>query len=451
MNSRVRQPYLCKISHTKKRKRTQEESTLENYPIVHVEKILNQPSLFKDVDDRKPIIIPRNEHPISRKNIDREALKVLYHLKDHGYLAYLVGGSVRDLLLGRKPKDFDIGTDARPEELRKLFRHSRIIGRRFRLVHVYFKGGKIIEVSTFRQTSGCNDELHPEQYNENIYGTPEQDAFRRDLTINGLFYNIADFSIIDYVGGMEDLKQGIIRTIGDPERRFLRDPVRMMRAVRHAARTGFEIEEHTWDAIQKHANKIKFCSIVRVRDEYLKDLKSGASKLWAELLVASGLLENIFPSYKKALDQDKKNTKILLLGLLDFVDQSIKKKEDLDDSFILSLFFFPALYGLDSYKSLSCTKRPKWPIYETRTLIEEIILPYEFRRDIRDKMSKILAGYWSVDFCAKNGTWPKKITRRQSFSESFMLYNLVQQIKGKNCITISRCKRKKKKKRKKKN
>ncbi len=451
MNSRVRQPYLCKISHIKKRKRTHKEPKAEEYSPLHITIGANQHFLFKDIKDTKPLIIPRAKHPISRKNIDREALKVLYRLKDHGYLAYLVGGSVRDLLLGRKPKDFDIGTDARPEELRKLFRHSRIIGRRFRLVHVYFKGGKIIEVSTFRQTSGCNDELHPEQYDENIYGTPEQDAFRRDLTINGLFYNISDFSIIDYVGGMEDLKQGIIRTIGDPERRFLRDPVRMMRAVRHAARTGFKIEEHTWNAIKKHANKIKFCSIVRVRDEYLKDLKSGSARPWAELLIESKLLENIFPSYKKILDQDKKNTKILLLGLLDFVDESIKKKENLDDAFILSLFFFPVLYGLDSYKILSCTKRPKWPIYETRILIEEIILPYEFRRDIRDKMSKILAGYWSVDFCAKNDTWPKKITKRQSFSESFMLYNLVQQLEGKNCIIKSRSKRRKKKKRKKKN
>ncbi len=449
MNPRVRQTYLCNISHTKRRKRIQKEPQLEDSTFIQAHRIVTQPFLFKDITEKKPLIIPRSEHPISRKNIDREALKVLYRLKDHGYLAYLVGGSVRDLLLGRKPKDFDIGTDARPEELRKLFRHSRIIGRRFRLVHVYFKGGKIIEVSTFRQTSGCNDELHPEEYNENIYGTPEQDAFRRDLTINGLFYNIADFSIIDYVGGMDDLKQGIIRTIGDPESRFLRDPVRMMRAVRHAARTGFSIEENTWQAIKKHANKIKFCSIVRVRDEYIKDLKSGASKPWADLLIDSGLLENIFPSYQRALIKDKKKTKKLLLGLLGFIDQKIRSGEKLDDALILSFFFFPALYADESYRTLSSTKRLRWPIYETRLLIEDVILPYEFRRDIRDKMSKILAGYWSIEFCANSNTWPKKVKRRQSFFDSFMLYNLVQQLEDKPFVTISKNKKRKKKKKKK--
>jgi len=354
------------------------------------------------------------------------------------------------LLLGRKPKDFDIGTDARPEELRKLFRHSRIIGRRFRLVHVYFKGGKIIEVSTFRQTSGCNDEFHPEEYNENIYGTPEQDAFRRDLTINGLFYNIADFSIIDYVGGMDDLKQGVIRTIGDPERRFLRDPVRMMRAVRHAARTGFYIEDHTWQAIKRHANKIKFCSIVRVRDEYIKDLKSGAAKPWAELLIDSGLIENIFPSYKKALAENKKKIKKLLLNLMDFIDQKFKNGDKIDDALILSFFFFPVLYVDECYRALASSKRLRWPIYETRILIEDAILPYEFRRDIRDRMSKILAGYWSIDFCAKANTWPKKVKRRQSFFDSFMLYNLVQQTEDRPYVTISKNKKRKRKKKKKK-
>jgi len=450
MNPRVRQTYLCNISHIKKRKKNPPVPEAEDYPIIKVNKVLTQPFLFKDITEKKPIIIPRSEHPISRKNIDREALKVLYRLKDSGHLAYLVGGSVRDLLLGRKPKDFDIGTDARPEELRKLFRHSRIIGRRFRLVHVYFRGGKIIEVSTFRQTSGCNDELHPEEYNENIYGTPEQDAFRRDLTINGLFYNIADFSIIDYVGGMEDLKQGIIRTIGDPERRFLRDPVRMMRAVRHAARTGFNIEEHTWQAIKRHANKIKFCSIARVRDEYIKDLKSGAAKPWAELLIDSGLIENIFPSYKKALEVNKKKTKKILLNLMGFIDQKIKSGDRLDDALILSFFFFPALYADECYRALSSSKKLRWPIYESRILIEDIILPYEFRRDIRDRMSKILAGYWSIDFCAKTNTWPKKVKRRQSFFDSFMLYNLVQQSENKPSVTISKNKKRKRNKRRKK-
>ncbi len=221
---------------------------------------LKQGELFGELS-KGPLIIPRSAHPISRKNLPREVLKVLYRLKDAGYLAYLVGGSVRDMLLGLKPKDFDVGTDARPEEIRKLFRWSRIIGRRFRLVHVYFRGGKFIEVVTFR-----GPEVAEEDGLE-VFGTPAEDAFRRDLTINALFYNIADYSIIDYVGGMEDLKKGIIRAIGPPDVRFRRDPVRMMRAIRHAARTGFRIEENTWEAICRHREKLMLCSPMRIRDE----------------------------------------------------------------------------------------------------------------------------------------------------------------------------------------
>ena len=165
-----------------------------------------------------PLVIPRSEHPISRKMIDEEALKVLYRLHRQGYLAYLVGGSVRDILLGRVPKDFDVVTNAHPYEIKALFRNSRIIGRRFRLVHVFFKTKKTVEVSTFRSRSEFEvfETEEGEVIHTESFGTPEEDAMRRDITINGLFYNIADFSIIDCVGGMADLRQGIIRTIGDP-------------------------------------------------------------------------------------------------------------------------------------------------------------------------------------------------------------------------------------------
>ncbi|HSR36801.1 MAG TPA: poly(A) polymerase, partial [Desulfurivibrionaceae bacterium] len=183
----------------------------------------------------EPRIIPRSEHPISRANIDREALKVMYRLRDAGFRAYLVGGGVRDLMLGRTPKDFDISTDAHPGELRKLFRNSRIIGKRFRLVQVFYHGGKIIEVSTFR----CRSEYEENGGDavlaqNNTFGNPAEDAFRRDLTINALFYEIEHFSVIDYTGGVADLHNRIVRMVGDPERRITRDPVRMLRAIRHA-------------------------------------------------------------------------------------------------------------------------------------------------------------------------------------------------------------------------
>jgi poly(A) polymerase len=244
-----------------------------------------------------PLIIPRSEHPISRKMIDEEALKVLYRLHRHGFIAYLVGGSVHDLLLGKVPKDFDVATNAHPHEINALFKNSRIIGRRFRLVQVFFKGGKIIEVSTFRSHSEF-EEIQTEDGNiirADNFGTPEEDALRRDITINGLFYNIVDFSIIDYVGGMTDLKRQIIRTIGDPNERFQQDPVRMIRVIRHAARTGFSIEDPTYQAVIRHRKEIQKCSPSRVRDEFLRDLKEGLAQPSLNLMLQTGLLSSLFP------------------------------------------------------------------------------------------------------------------------------------------------------------
>lgn len=390
-----------------------------------------QPTLFADLVPR-PVIVPRPEHCISRKDIDREALKVLYRLKDHGYIAYLVGGSVRDLLLDRRPKDFDVGTDARPEELRRLFRHSRIIGRRFRLVHVYFKGGKVIEVSTFRRPAEEEEEQGAEEVHqaENVYGTPEQDAFRRDLTINGLFYNIADFSVIDYVGGMEDLRQGVIRAIGDPERRFLRDPVRMMRAVRHAARAEFTIEPVTWRAIERHNAKIRLCAVPRVRDEWLKDLKSGCSRRWAELILANGLLTAIFPGYTAALADPKGDTvRTLLLGLLGHLDRLLHEGQEVRDAFALALFLYPRLHVTPEWKALR-SDRLRWPTQEVRSMIEESLAPYDFRKSVRDTMAQVLASQWPIRTCLAGGSWPKRIWSKSTFPEAVLLYDLVQEILG---------------------
>src|SRR3954468_7259766 len=188
----------------------------------------------------EPRILPRSEHPISRRDIDKNALKVLYRLHNAGYLAHMVGGSVRDLMVGRRPKDFDVGTDARPNEIRRLFSNSRIIGRRFRLVHVYYHDGSTVEVATPRRERDPEGErAAPGELlitSDNTYGTPRQDAFRRDFTINALFYSIADYSVIDYVEGIEDLNRKLVRTIGDPDVRFREDPVRMLRACEFAGR-----------------------------------------------------------------------------------------------------------------------------------------------------------------------------------------------------------------------
>ncbi len=254
------------------------------------------------MNSEKPKVYPRNDHCVSRADIDTDALKIMYRLVRHGYKAYLVGGGVRDLLLGKKPKDFDIATDATPRKIKNLFRNCRIIGRRFKLAHVYFRNQKIIEVSTFRDvsTTPSQDTLEvPETIetnaHDNTYGTPATDAHRRDLTINALFYELSTFSIIDYVGGMQDLQSKTIRIIGDPEVRFQEDPVRMLRAVRHAARAGFEIEKQSYKAITQHHELLTTASQVRVYEEFKRDLSGGAALPTLRLLQQTGLLEHLLP------------------------------------------------------------------------------------------------------------------------------------------------------------
>jgi poly(A) polymerase len=250
----------------------------------------------------EPVVYPPENHPIRKQQIDEDARKIVYRLQRAGFKAYIVGGGVRDLLLGKEPKDFDISTDATPRQIKALFRNCRIIGRRFKLAHIYFAHGKALEVSTFRDLVDVPEptaegELLPTGpvANDNIYGTESTDAFRRDITINGLFLDVSTMEIIDYVGGMHDLSSGIIRVIGEPDVRFTEDPVRMLRVVRHSARNGFRIEESCWLSILQNAALISQCSQVRVFDELKKDLTSGCFLTILSLLGDTGLLEFILP------------------------------------------------------------------------------------------------------------------------------------------------------------
>ncbi len=239
----------------------------------------------------EPLIIPRSAHPISRKNIDPNATKILYRLKNRGFTAYLAGGAVRDMLLGQTPVDFDIVTDATPKQIKRLFRNSRIIGRRFRLVHIFFHGQsrstpQIFETATFRRpVTSDNDDLErikdePELAN-NLFGTPDEDALRRDFTINALFYNIADFSVIDHVNGLQDLEDRIIRIIGNPDKRFAEDPVRVLRALEFACRLNFTIADETVKGLKAKAHTLTTVPASRLREE-LKGLYT--KKVTAALL-----------------------------------------------------------------------------------------------------------------------------------------------------------------------
>jgi poly(A) polymerase len=266
----------------------------------------------------QPVIVPRPEHTISRKQIDPDALRVLYRLHQHDHTAYLVGGSVRDLLVGRRPKDFDIGTSAHPYQVKRLFRNCWIIGRRFRLAHVKF-GTKTIEVATFRRQLSPQElaaaEAPPAEgvpiegpegdghvrllHRDNTFGTPEEDAFRRDFTINALFYDIGSLSIIDYTGGLSDLNDRLIRSIGDPAERFVEDPVRMLRAVAMAARLDFTIDSPIEAAIGSHRAEIAKSAPARLIEELYKLLRSGASQRAFHMLAERRLLEPIAAPLQK--------------------------------------------------------------------------------------------------------------------------------------------------------
>ena len=261
----------------------------------------------KKAKKNEPVIRARPDHCISRKNIDRDALRVLYRLDDHGYTAYLVGGGVRDLLLGRTPKDFDVGTSANPNEIKKIFRNCFLIGRRFRLAHLRF-GRKIIETATFRQNSQTVGEIieHAAEgpFEDNTFGTPETDAYRRDFTVNGLFYNIRDFSVIDWVGGLKDLEKKVIRSIGDPMIRFREDPVRMMRAIKFASRLDFTIEKDTAKAMHKLHSMILSASAPRVCEEVFRLFPYGKSAEAFRMMWEYGLMGDLLPELSEFIKKD---------------------------------------------------------------------------------------------------------------------------------------------------
>lgn len=242
----------------------------------------------------EPKIIPRAEHTLSRSQVSPHALKVLYRLKEAGFQAYLVGGSVRDLLLNNHPKDFDVATDAHPEEVHTLFRNCILIGRRFRLAHIRFRD-EIVEVATFRQ----DPNTHTEQgllLHDNVYGTLEEDAWRRDFTVNALYYRIDDFAVVDYCGGMQDLAQKTIRMIGDPVERYQEDPVRLLRAVRFAGKLGFTIEPKTAKPLKELAYLLTQVSPSRLFEESLKLLLNTHVLNIFHLLTQYDLLKQLFPS-----------------------------------------------------------------------------------------------------------------------------------------------------------
>lgn len=293
-----------------------------------------------------PTIVPRNQHNISRQLISPNALKVLYTLKDAGFEAYLVGGCVRDLLLGYEPKDFDITTNALPEQVHKLFRRSQLIGRRFKLVHVRFGRNEIIEVATFRAPPEAD--LHVGEQGrimqDNVYGTLEQDAWRRDFTINALYYNIRDFSIVDYTGGIADLQAGLIRLIGDKPVRYREDPVRMLRALRFVAKLGLKLEAETEQLISELAPLLGDIPPARLFDETLKLYLSGHAAVTHQLLCHYRVFEHLYPQTAALLSQQKQDyPRTLLMKALENTDIRLAEDKPVTPAFLFAALLWEPL------------------------------------------------------------------------------------------------------------
>ncbi|MGI6680982.1 MAG: hypothetical protein ACOX3T_05845 [Bdellovibrionota bacterium] len=298
----------------------------------------------------KPKVYKRSEHIVSRKNIDKDALKTMYRLINSGYKGYLVGGGVRDLLLNRKPKDFDIATDATPKQIKSIFRNCRIIGKRFKIAHVFFKDNKIIELSTFRDVHEVDIENVQTLAKDNIYGTEVTDAVRRDITINALYYDLSTFSIIDYVGGFKDLQRKIIRIIGNPTIKIIEDPVRLWRAIRHAAKCGFRIEPESRKAIIENRHLLSEIPAMRIHDELKKDFSSGYSYQILKLAEKLKVLDLILPelgSTSTCLSHNKNETSLALIC----IDNWVQKGQAIPITAIFSVFSISVKKSLEKNKN----------------------------------------------------------------------------------------------------
>lgn len=383
----------------------------------------------------EPLILARPDHTISRANIDENCQKVLYRLHRSGRLGYMVGGAVRDLLLDRKPKDYDVATDARPPEVRRLFRNSRIIGRRFRLAHVYFKEG-IVEVATFRRDPdpeaqrGDDGELLITD--DNQFGTPREDAFRRDFTVNALFYNIADYSVIDYVGGIEDLRARRIRAIGDPHVRFQEDPIRMTRACELAGRLGFTIETETQKAIVEQRGEIHKASTARLTEEILQILrckKAGEALQW---MLDLGLIEVFLPEAMGILMAEREG-----LGdwgeMLALLDEKAEAGESLPDTALMGALLLPEV--LLARHAAERDRGGELPATKLRTVIDDVVAPFFLRVGLsKVKAEQVALAVVALDRMERRRDWSHaermRLANKPYFSDSLLYFEALVRATG---------------------
>lgn len=366
--------------------------------------------------------------------IDEDALKVLYRLNKGGFQGYMVGGSVRDLMLGRRPKDFDVSTDARPPEIRRLFRNARIIGRRFRLAHILFRDN-VIELSTFRrepdpeeQASGPGDRLIT---SDNTFGTPAEDAFRRDFTINALFYDIADFSVVDYVGGIEDLDRGLVRVIGDPDVRFQEDPVRIMRACEFAGRLGFTIETETQLAIKRNVACLRKGAPARLSEEVLQLLRCGAAGASVQWMLELGVLEVLLPEALAMIRAQQAGAGDFS-RILPTLDAMVAEGRTIPDPALLAALLLPeVMLNRFAYERKHGRWMPLSAFQATRqTLLAPFFERFAFANHKRSALGHVLDGFHRLcDDC-----WTPAKRRRfagtANFAGSLLLFEIMVRATG---------------------
>jgi len=386
----------------------------------------------------EPIILKRPDHNVSRKNITSAAIKVLYRLKDEGYTSYIAGGGVRDLLLNRNPKDFDVATNATPEQIRKIFRNCRIIGRRFRLAHILFRG-EIIETATFRAPVPEDDSNHSDKIfrtgedgmvmRDNIFGTPEEDALRRDFTVNALFYNIADFSIIDYAGGLKDLEDKIIRVIGTPDKRFAEDPVRMIRAARFAGTLDFTIEKEAYDSICRNNDLLASAAPSRMYEEVQKLFFCGHAKAVFQLLEKTDLLHPMFHDFSHWINEDKARH--------DWVIHTLKQMDRWRQAGLRvhPALLFALIFGeYHEFLAQQLIKDGTTPHDAARDAVQNhlrsICKNVQVPKQVIFQVSDIMTN--QLRFQKKQGRRPQRFTQTRSFPDAFLYFKLSSKAHNRN-------------------
>ena len=400
----------------------------------------DEPARPQPAYDDDAVIVDRSNHSISRRVIPENVLKVLYRLHRSGYRAYLCGGSVRDMLMDRTPKDFDVATDAHPNEIRRLFRNSRIIGRRFRLVHIIFQD-QIVEVATFRREpdrlAAAPDEEPSEDFlitDDNTFGSPLQDARRRDFTINALFYNIADFAVIDYVNGLDDLANGRVRVIGDPDLRFREDPVRMMRAVEFASRLNFTIEEKTLQALIRHKNDLLKASAPRVSEEILELLRRGWARDAFRLMVDTGLLEPLLPEIYRSVSGDQAP---YFWKMMEVLDRTVQSGRKISDAVLLSVLFMP--WVVEQLENAEEQRDNRMKLGEVIIFIRDQIQPICARMALaagtRHQIEQALETLWRLLEPPADRRSQFRAVHREPFNDALALFELYALSSGRHVET----------------